>query len=159
MYLDEYNLIPNIGIKNIKFGMRYEKVLGILKYEKIPFIVEVENHENTDKVSWQYIEIENYMVFIFAKGFLWKIEATGKYKGKIINGISLGMKIDDCKKIDKTLSFDDWNEIYFSKNNYIIVDECETQTIITLMIGIEEIFTKDSDSFYTYDWIKKYENN
>ncbi len=156
MYLDDYDLIPNVGIKDIKLGMRFKEVIRILDNEKIPYVIEIDDHKDSDKVPWTYIEIKNYMVFVFVKDVLWKIEASGEFKGKLNNGIKIGMKINDCKKNDKSLEFDDWDEVYVSKNNYIIEDECEFNKIIFLMIGIKEIFDEDDELFYSYEWTKQY---
>ena len=156
MYLDDYDLIPNIGIKNIKIGMNYKDVEEIFKKNEIPYKKEIDNHERTDRVPWTFLEIENYMIFSFAKDILWKIDAIGNYKGKLKNGIKLGMKIDSALKVDNSLKFEDWEEIYISKNNYILEDECENNSVITMTIGIYEVFSDDSDSFYNYHWVERY---
>ncbi len=156
MYLDYYDLIPNVGIKDIKIGMTLKDVEDILKKKNILYEISVNKHERGDKVPWIYIEIKDYMDFIFTKDVLWRISAFSNFKGKLSNGIKLGMKLDECKKIDKSLEFDDWDELFFSKNNYIIEDECEFNTIITIMIGIEELFDKDDELFYSYEWTKQY---
>ncbi len=156
MYFDDYDLIPNFGIKNIKIGMNYKDVEEILINDEIPYKKEIDDHEHTDHVPWKFLEIENYMIFTFAEDVLWKIDAIGNYRGKLKNGIKLGMKINDALKIDDSLKFEDWEEIYISKNNYILEDECKNNSIITITIGIEEVFLDDSDSFYDYRWVGRY---
>ena len=42
------------------------------------------------------------------------------YEGELPNGIRVGMNIDDAIKIDKQLSFDDWEEEWISPNGYWI---------------------------------------
>lgn len=156
MYFDNYDLIPNVGIKDIKIGMSLKDVEEILKSNEIPYKKEVENHEDTDQTSWTFLDIKDYMVFSFAKDVLWKIDAIDNYKGKLENGIKIGMKINDALRIDSSLKFEDWEEIFISKNNYILEDECEENKIITMTIGVDEIFSDDSDSFYDYLWVEKY---
>ena len=40
------------------------------------------------------------------------------YEGELPNGIRVGMNMDDAIKIDKQLSFDDWEKEWISPNGY-----------------------------------------
>lgn len=42
------------------------------------------------------------------------------YEGELPNGIRVGMNMDDAIKIDKQLSFDDWEKEWISPNGYWI---------------------------------------
>ena len=148
MYFDNYDLITSVGIKDIKIGMSLKAVEEILKNSKIPYKKEVDNHKNTDRTPQIFLEIKDYMIFSFVKDVLWKIDAIDNYKGKLYNDIKIGMKIDDVLDIDDSLKFEDQEEIYISNYNYILEDECEENKIITITIGVDEIFSNDSDSFF-----------
>ena len=156
MYFDDYDLIPNVGIKDIKIGMNFYNIRAILKKENINFEIKEHEFKNTGNAKWVYIIIKNYMTFYFANDVLWKIDAKGDFKGKLNNGIKLGMKIDDAFKLDKNLKFDEWEENYVSSDNYLLEDDYENNSIEYIAIGIKEAITNDLDEFYKYNWIKRY---
>ncbi len=156
MYFDDYDLIPNVGIKNIKIGMEFKEVKNILEKENIPYKIKEDKHEDTDKIPWIFIIIDNYMIFYFGKNVLWKIDASGNFKGKLNNGIKIGMKIDDAMKLDECLKYDDWEENYISCNNYLLEDDFETKKVEYIAIGIKEAIFNDIEEFYKYDRIKRY---
>ena len=158
MYYDDYDLIPKVGIKDIRLGMKFNDVIAIIERDKIPYDIEIEfETDSVTKTSWTYINIKNYMAFVFAKNILWKIEADEEYKGKLPNGIRIGTNIKDALKIDDTLEFEDWDEVYISQSNeYLVEDECEFSKIFYFAIGIKEMFI-EPDCFCDYKWVKKYE--
>lgn len=156
MYFDSFDLIPNVGINNIKIGMKFEEIRAILKKENIKFEIKKHESKNTGDAKWVYIIIKNYMTFYFANDILWKIDVKGDFKGKLHNGIKIGMKIDDAFKLDKNLKYDDWEENYVSSDNYLLEDDYENQIIDYIAIGIKEAITNNLDGFYKYDWIKRY---
>lgn len=156
MYFDNYDLIPNVGIKDIQIGMEMKEVEKLLNKENIPYKFEEDKHENTDKIPWFFLIIENYMTFYFVKNILWKIDVSGNFKGKLKNGIKIGMKIEEAKKLDHCLKYDDWEENYISNCDYLLEDNYENQVIEYIAIGIKEGITNDIDEFYKFDWIKRY---
>lgn len=156
MYFDDYKLIPNVGIKDIKIGMSLKDVEVILKKENIPYKFEEDEHKDTDNIPWIFLIIENYMTFYFVKDYLWKIDVEGKFKGKLKNGIKLGMKIDEAMKFDDNLKYDDWEENYVSNDDYLLEDNYENQEIEYIAIGIKEAITNDIDEFYKFNWLERY---
>ncbi len=66
------------------------------------------------------LRAENGINFFFAKDKLFKMYDEHPCEGELTNGISVGMNIDDAIKIDKQLSFDDWEEEWISPNGYWI---------------------------------------
>ncbi len=159
MYLDEFDLIPNVGIKNIKIGMNFENVREILEEENIDFIIEEHKENDTGDAKWFYIVIKDYMTFYFAKNVLWKIDVKGKFNGKLNNGIKLGMNIKDVLKLDKFLKFDDWEDNYISSNSYLLECDYKSNKVVYIAIGIKEAISNDIDAFYKYDWVKRYQRN
>ena len=55
MYFDDYVLVPNVGIKDIKIVKKFEDVNTILKKENINFEIKDHEFENTDDAKWIYI--------------------------------------------------------------------------------------------------------
>ena len=155
MYFDKYEIIPNVGIGNIKIGMKFNDVIKILKDNKIIYSTGVEPNKGCNpEVAWVTIFIKKYMNLRFAKDILWQIYFEEDFEGKLQNGISIGTKIDDALEIDKLLEFDDWNEIYYSKIGYWLIDSLDTNEIIEISIGIPEIL---DDEFDNYKWVKRYD--
>lgn len=70
--------------------------------------------------------------------------------GGLNNGISIGILIDDAKKIDSKLSYNDDNEDYESENGYWVEVNPDTQTINLISIFIKEVL--DEDIFFSYEW-------
>lgn len=157
MYFDDYVLVPNVGIKDIKIGMKFKDINTILKKENIKFNVKENDSNNTGDAKWKYIIIENYMTFYFANDVLWKIDVKGDFKGKLNNGIKIGMKIEDALKLDEFLTFDDWEDNYVSNNNYLLADDYKTNKVIYIAIGIKEAIANDIEEFYKYEWLKRYD--
>lgn len=156
MYFNKFEIIPNVGIGNIKIGMKFNDVIKILKDNKIIYSTGVDPNKGCNpEVEWVTIFIKKYMNLRFAKDILWQINFEEEFKGRLVNGISIGTKIDDALKIDKVLEFDDWNEIYYSKVGYWLIDSLDTKKIIEISIGIPEIL--DDDKFDSYEWVKRYE--
>lgn len=156
MYFDKFEIVPNVGIWNIKIGMKFNDVIKILKDNKIIYSTGIDPNKGcTPEVAWVTIFIKKYMNLRFAKDILWQINFEEEFKGRLVNGISIGTKIDDALKIDKLLEFDDWNEIYHSKVGYWLIDSLDTKKIIKISIGIPEIL--DDDKFDSYEWVKRYE--
>ncbi len=156
MFLEKYEIIPNIGIGEIKIGMKFNEVIEILKEKKVVYSTGIDFNKGCDpEVSWTTIFIKNYMNLRFAKDILWQINFEKEFKGKLNNGISINTNINDALKIDPLLEFDDWNEIYYSKNGYWLIDSMETKKVIEISIGIPEIL--NDDEFDSYEWVKRYE--
>lgn len=90
------------------------------------------------------------MTMFFAKERLFKISFQRDYMGGLNNGISIGILIDDAKKIDSKLSYNDDNEDYESENGYWVEVNPDTQTINLISIFIKEVL--DEDIFFSYEW-------
>jgi hypothetical protein len=55
------------------------------------------------------------------------------------------MPINDAKKIDSFIRYDDWEEEYVSDNGYWLEDDPETHRIISISV-------EDDEVFYSYKW-------
>ena len=81
---------------------------------------------------------------------MFKMYFENSYTGALINGIRLGMSIDDAKTVDSTIKYDDWEEEYVSENGYWLETDVETEAIISIAVFIKEV--EDDDIFYSYQW-------
>ena len=138
---------PYIGIDDIKLYSSLDEVISYLdnnniKYEKSTWSVEGE----TIPDPWTILEINNTMKIAFAKNNkCFEIVALEDYKGKLPNDICIGMNLDEALKLDKTISFEEFEEYYSSKKGYWFEDDLTTGKIISITIYIKEINDKDFD--------------
>lgn len=150
MLLDN-KIEPFVGVGNFKLYMTVEDAKAIIRKDKIKFFTEVwDNKGCTPEVAWTIIRVENSIHLFFAKNKLFKIYLENGFKGKLANGIRIGMPMQEVLEIDNTLEFDDWNEIYKSKNGYWIEDNLDDKSVLTISVFIPELL--DEDIFDTYKW-------
>ena len=148
------NIIPYVGIGNIKLGMSIESVRSFLKEQHIRFDQWVEPNKGMDpEIPWTFIRIEKSIVLTFVEGVLFEIFLENKYRGKLPNGISVDMKMTDAKQIDQTLEYNEDEEDFISKEGYWLGDLVETGKIISITIFLPEV---EKDDFFEYTWVKKY---
>ena len=152
MLLNE-KIVPFIGVGDFKLYMTIEEAKSIIKKENAKFSMEIwDNKGCVPEVSWIIIRVENGINMFFAKNKLFKIYMENDFVGKLDNGICINMPMEKVLKIDPTLEFDDWNEIYQSKKGYWIEDNLENKTVLTISIFIPEVL--DDDAFDSYEWAK-----
>lgn len=148
-------LIENVkvldGLESIKLYSNFDEVVKYLKDNQIKYIYEFWSNKGcTPEVPWKIIRIQNSINLFFAKDKLWKIYLENDYQGSLDNGIKLGMKLDEALKIDKSLVYDDWDEVYTSKDFYDIEDNLDDNTIMSISVFIKEM--SDDEVFYKYEW-------
>lgn len=134
--------------------MLYQNIKDVRKIitnNGLDYISEIwDNKECTNPVPWTIIKIENKIHLFFANDKLFKIYLCNGCSGKLPNGISIGMKMEDALKLDNKLTYDDWNEIYQSPKGYWLEDDICNGTIISVCIFIKEILNEDL--FDCYNW-------
>ena len=144
-------ITPYSGTENIKFSMSFDEVRDYLKSKKIRFNTERWSNKGcTPEVAWDIIRIGDYLSIFFAKGKMFKMYFENSFSGALANGIRLGMNIEEAMQIDDSITFDDWEEDYASKEGYWLEAEAETETIVSITIFIKEV--EDDDLFYSYRW-------
>lgn len=62
---------------------------------------------------------------------------------KLPNGIEAGMSIEKSIEIDKTLSYDDFDEICISSKGYWLEDNSWTDTVVSIQVFVKEIDDED----------------
>ena len=143
--------IPYKGFGDITFEMSFEEVKGLLRERHIQFNTECWANKGCDpEVAWDIIQIGKSISIFFAKNRMFKIYFENDFEGVLENGISLGMNIKDAEKLDPTIQYDDWEEIYTSEHGYWLEDDVESGEIISITIFIKEL--EDADVFFRYDW-------
>ena len=100
---------------------------------------------------WKVLVVEGFISLFFAKNNkLFKIIALENYEGCLPNGICTGMSIDDAKKLDPALSYNEWNEDYESASGYWLEDDVETKTVLSISIFIKEALEDDTFDYCTW---------
>ena len=141
-------IIPYEGTGIFKLDKTYNEIKSLLENLAISYNVDTLKSNETDPV-WKIIEIENSVELFFAKNRLFKIILKGNFKGSLPNGINLNTTINDAQKIDSTLKFNDWEEIFESKKGYWVEDDLDTKKLNWITIFIPAL---ERDDFFDYNW-------
>ena len=143
-------IIPYEGTGIFKLDSSLDEVKALLKEHGILYDEEINvNRYNPEDPPWIIIEIKNVMEFFFAKNRLFKIVLEGNFSGNLPNGINLDTTIDDARKIDPNLTFDDWDEIYVSTEGYWVDYDEDTKKLCWITIFIPAL---ERDDFFEYKW-------
>lgn len=146
-----YFINPFIGVGQFTLLSSEREVKDILNQIDISFSEELwDNSECTVKVPWKIIRADNSMSFFFAKDKLFKIYMEEGFNGSLQNGIAIGTSMDEAKRIDSSLKFDEWNEDWSSEHGYWLEDSLDTNQVISITIFIQELL--DDDLFEKYEW-------
>ncbi len=147
-------VIPYKGFDDITFHMSFRELRDLLKTRKIKHSIENWSNKGcTPEVPWDIIRIGKDISFFFAKGRMFKIYFEHNFSESLDNGICLGMKIRDAERIDPSIRYDDWEEIYISDKGYWLEDNVDSGEIISLTIFIKEL--ENEEIFFKYEWCDK----
>lgn len=151
MFIEE-SIVPFVGIESIRLYQTVNEVRQILSEEGIAYQEEVwSSQSETVPNPWTVIVIDRIMSLFFAKNNkLFKIVLWQDYSGSLPNGISTGMPMEEARKRDSTLEFDDWNEDYESDSGYWVEDDVEDGNIMSISIFIRELL--DEERFDYCNW-------
>ncbi len=148
------NIIPFDCVGDFKLYQSFEKTKAIFKGQGINYNIETQSNQGCNPpVSWKIITVKDTISLVFAKEKLFEIYLEGNFNGSLPNGIHIGMSMEEAKQIDKTLTFDEWEENYVSQNGYWIEDNLDDDTIMSITIFIKELL--DDDTFFSYKWCDK----
>ena len=139
-------IIPYKGTGIFDLYGSYKDIKDKMQSQKIKYTEEVWKETDMDP-SWTIINIGEDIELFFTLNKLFKIVLMNNFKGSLPNGINMTTLIEDAKKIDPTLAFDNWDEIYISDNGYWIEDNLDTKKLLSISIFIREI---DEDDYYKY---------
>lgn len=149
-------IVPYIGTGIFKLNVSYDEVKTLLAKQNISYKEEVWEATDVDP-PWTVIIIckegspEKCLAIklFFAKNRLFRICLYEGFEGKLPNGIHIGMPLDEAQKIDPTLTFDDWDEMFISANGYWTEDDVYTKKICWIAIFIPAF---ERDDFFDYKW-------
>ena len=147
-------IIPYEGTGIFKLDASYDEVKALLQELNISYKEEILEATDIDP-PWYIIGIskdgeKNDVIRItFAKNRLFRICLCEGFDGKLPNGIHIDMPLDDALKIDPTLTFDDWDEMFVSANGYWLEDDADTKKICRITIFIPAL---ERDDFFEYKW-------
>lgn len=151
------DIIPFKGIGDFLLYENFNNIKKIFKGHGINYNIEDQPNKGcTPPVSWKIIKVKDTITLIFAKDKLFEIYVEENFKGKLPNGIHIGMSIEKAKEIDNTITFNDWEECYESKLGYWLEDNLDDGTIMSITIFIKEIL--DDETFFSYEWCEKFKN-
>ena len=126
-------IIPYEGTGIFKLNSSYDEIKNFLQENNISYKEEISQPNEIDP-PWYIIGIskngskDDVISITFAKNRLFRICLYEGFEGKLPNGIHIGMPLAEAQKIDPTLTFDDWEEMFVSKNGYWIEDDSCTRT-------------------------------
>lgn len=143
-------IIPYVGTGIFKLDSSPDEIKTLLKKYDVLYNEEINvNRYNPKDPPWIIVEIVNVMELFFAKNRLFKIVLKGNFSGNLPNGINLDTTIDDARKIDPNITFDDWDEIYISTNGYWVEYDEDTKKLCWIAIFIPAL---ERDDFFDYKW-------
>lgn len=150
----DYKIEPYKGIGNFKFYQTLENAKAEFIGKGINYNIEIwPNSGHTPEVPWQIIRVKDAFSLFFANEKLFKIVLEGNYKGCLPNNVQIGTSLTEAMKLDKTITFNDWDECYESELGYWFEDNLDDGTIMSISIFIEEILNEDT--FFSYEWCQK----
>ena len=147
-------IIPYVGTGIFKLDASYDEVKALLVKQNISYKEEISQPNDIDP-PWYIIGIskagekDDVMSITFAKNRLFRICLYEGFEGKLPNGIHIGMPLDEAQKIDPTLTFDDWDEMFISANGYWTEDDVNTKKLCWITIFIPAL---ERDDFFEYKW-------
>lgn len=142
---------PFIGIGDFTLLSSEKTVTEILNKNNISYVKEIwDNNDCTVKVPWLIIRTENSMSFFFANDKLFKIYFSEGFSSSLPNGITIGTNIEEAKKIDPSLKYDDWNDDWTSDSGYWLENSLDSNKVVSITVFIKELL--DDDLFEKYEW-------
>lgn len=147
-------IIPYEGTGIFKLDASYDEVKSLLQEYSILYSEEISQPNDIDP-PWYIIGIskagekDDVISITFAKDRLFRICLYEGFEGKLPNGIHVGMPLDEAQRIDPTLTFDDWDEMFVSDNGYWLEDDADTKKICWITIFIPALERND---FFEYKW-------
>lgn len=136
-------IIPYKSVGNIKLYSKISDVERIIKNRKI-------EKQELNKVWIRYkIDDSLYLFFDIANEKLFKITVLEGYKGKLFDKIFVGMNEDELLKADPTLVYDDFEEVFESKQGYFLETNPIQHTVQNISIFVREM---DSEEFEKGIW-------
>lgn len=146
------NIVPYDGLGEIKLYTKLDDVKEYLDKNHIKYEENIYDHSDCDvKYNWYVLKVDNSIGLFFSEGNykLFKIYIMNKCEAKLPNNIKIGTAIKYVKKIDDTLVYEDFEEIYLSSKGYWIEDDPLTNDLFSIQVFVKEI---DDEDFFLCKW-------
>ena len=152
MTLINSTIKPFEGLNEIKLYSTLNDVKQYLDSNSIQYTFEIWSaEEETIPNPWTVLTLENCIKLFFAgNNKLFKIYCTHGFKGSLPNGINLDTTLEEAKKIDESLRYNDDEEDYESSDNYWVEDDLDTGKLFSITIYISELL--DISCFDSLTW-------
>ena len=145
------DIIPFEGVGDFKLYESFEDTKKLFKGQGINYNIENQSNKGcTPSVPWKIIKVKDTITLMFAKDKLFEIYVEQNFTGKLPNGICIGMPLEEAKRLDSSLTFNDWDECYESDLGYWLEDNLDDGTVMSITVFIKEIL--DDDTFFAYEW-------
>lgn len=147
-------IIPYVGTGIFKLNSSYDEIKNFLQKNNISYKEEISQPNDIDP-PWYIIGIykngekDDVISLTFAKNRLFRICLYEGFEGKLANGIHIGMSLAEAQRIDPSLTFDDWDEMFVSDNGYWVEDDIYTNKLCWITIFIPAF---ERDDFFEYNW-------
>lgn len=152
MKLMNSKIKPFDGLEEIKLYNSLDDVENYLNRNSIKYTSEIWNaEEETVPNPWTVLFVEDCINLYFAaNNKLFKIYCTKGFEGALPNGISLSTTLEEAKRIDNTLEYNDDGEDYESKDGYWVEDDLDTGKLFSITVFTTEIL--DDNIFDSLKW-------
>lgn len=152
MKLMNSKIKPFDGLEEIKLYNSLDDVKNYLNRNSIKYTSEIWNsEEETVPNPWTVLFVEDCINLYFAgNNKLFKIYCTKGFEGTLPNGIGLNTTLEEAKRIDNTLEYNDDGEDYESKDGYWVEDDLDTGKLFSITVYIKEIL--DDNIFDSLKW-------
>ncbi len=141
MNMFQEEIVPYVGTNRFPLYAFYDQVSRMLSDMGIDYTEEIWGSDaETVPHPWKVMEIPNVLSLFFAKNDkLFKVVFWKNYAGNMANGIGVGMSMEQAFSVDKTLSYNDWDEIYESEKGYWLEENPLDKTVFSITVFIKEI--------------------
>jgi hypothetical protein len=155
MRLIEEKIIPYKGLESFQFGDKLESVRALLKEQHIPFNQSMGQKEYSHpELKRETIKIFDCIELYFLDGILYFIGLENDFKGRLPNGICLGMNMNEVKLADEELQYDEDEEVFVSPQGYSLAEGIDTNMVSYIEVYVPEV--ENDDTYFEYNWLKKY---
>ena len=145
-------IIPYEGTPAIHLYQTRAEVKAVLREAGIKYHEEYwANKDETVPNPWHVVIVDDVMSLFFARnGKLFKIVFWMGWEGCLPNGIHTGLPLEEARRLDSQLWFDDWNEDWQSPAGYWLEDDLTTREVMSIAVFIREVL--DDDLFDACEW-------
>lgn len=151
--INSENIIPYIGINDIKLGDNLIAIRAFLKAHRIPFNQSIESNKGClPEEPWTFIEF-NDISLCFVKTILFEMTFMSPLSSKLPNGVHIGTTLSEAQNLDSTIQYNDEDEDFISDNGYWFETDPDSNQITSITIFLPEV---NDDNFFEYSWVEKY---